>query len=96
VRRRKDPTMQPNGPLCQSCAMPLDSPESMGTKADGSRSPDYCRHCFQKGTFTDPDISMNAMIDKCVAILARMKIMPEPQARESMARTIPTLERWKR
>ena len=75
--------------------MPLENPESMGSNADGSRCAEYCRHCFQKGKFTAPDISMPEMIDKCIRILTQMKVMPEPQARELFTRTIPTLKRWR-
>ena len=32
----------PPGPFCQSCAMPLQRPEDLGTNADGSRSEEYC------------------------------------------------------
>jgi hypothetical protein len=87
--------MQPQGPFCQSCAMPMEKPEMFGTHADGSKSEEYCTYCFQKGTFTEPDISMQEMIDKCVTIMNQRKIMPEDQARDLMAKTIPSLKRWK-
>ena len=88
--------MQSQGVFCQSCAMPMEEPEMFGTYADGSKSEEYCAYCFQKGTFTEPDISMQAMIDKCVAIMNQRKIMPEDQARDLMVKTIPSLKRWKK
>ena len=87
--------MQPQGPFCQSCAMPMEKSEMFGTHEDGSKSDEYCTFCFQKGTFTEPDISMQEMIDKCVAIMDQQKIMPEDQARDLMTKTIPSLKRWK-
>jgi hypothetical protein len=45
-------TMQPQGPFCQSCAVPLNKPELFGTEADGSRSEKYCAYCYQNGAFT--------------------------------------------
>ena len=72
--------MPPQGPFCQSCAMPMEKPEMFGTNADGSISDEYCLYCFQNGKFTQPDLSMQEMIDKCVPIMAQQKIMPEDQA----------------
>ncbi len=74
--------------------MPLEKPEDFGTARNELRVNDYCHYCFQNGAFTEPDISMNEMIDKCVSIMARQEIMPEPQARALMADVIPKLKRW--
>jgi hypothetical protein len=49
--------------------MPLGRPEDFGTDQAGFRVNDYCRHCFADGAFTDPDISMQAMLDRCVGIM---------------------------
>jgi len=86
---------EPKGPYCQSCGMPLETPEDFGAAADGFRINDYCHYCFQDGAFTEPDISMNEMIDKCASITAQQEIMPEPQARALMADVIPKLKRWR-
>jgi len=87
---------QPKGPFCQSCGMPLQKPEDFGTNADGFKINDYCRFCFQNGTFTDPEITMQEMIDKCVNIMAQQGIMSEPQAKALMTEVIPKLKRWQR
>ena len=87
--------MQAQGPFCQSCSMPMETPEMFGTNADGSKSEEYCTYCFQGGAFTEPDISMQEMINKCVTIMNQLKIMPEDQARDLMEKTIPLLKRWK-
>ncbi|MGQ9623414.1 MAG: zinc ribbon domain-containing protein, partial [Candidatus Caldatribacteriaceae bacterium] len=49
---------QPQGPFCQSCAMPMVKPEDFGTNADGSPNGEYCRYCFQNGEFTAPDTTV--------------------------------------
>ena len=85
---------QPKGPFCQSCGMPLEKAEDFGTAASGFRVNDYCHFCFQNGAFTEPDISMRGMIDKCVAIMGKQGIMPEAQARTLMTEVIPKLKRW--
>lgn len=56
-------TPQPQGPFCQSCAMPMEKPEDFGTSADGNRNEEYCRYCYQSGKFTDPDITREQMIE---------------------------------
>ena len=87
--------MGPKGPFCQSCAMPMDKPELFGTNADGTESQEYCTYCYQKGQFTEPDISMQEMMDKCVAHMVEQKTMPEEKARALMAKHLPNLKRWR-
>jgi hypothetical protein len=85
---------EPKGPSCQSCGMPLEQPEDCGSARKGLRVNDFCHYCFQDGAFTEPEISMQEMIDKCVRVMVREEIMPEPQARALMAEVIPRLKRW--
>lgn len=85
----------PQGPFCQSCGMPLEKPDDFGTAADGLRINDYCRYCYQDGAFTDPNISTQGMIDRCVGIMVQQGIMPEAQARAVMSKTLPKLKRWR-
>jgi hypothetical protein len=82
--------LEPKGPSCQSCGMPLAKAEDFGTARNGSRVNDFCHYCFRDGAFTEPEISMQEMIDKCVSVMVREKIMPEPQARALMAEVIPS------
>ena len=88
--------MQPKGPLCESCAMPLEKPDLFGTNADGTQSTEYCTYCFQNGKFVEPAITLSQMIEKCVGIMTKKKIMPAHQAKELMLKTIPMLKRWKK
>lgn len=84
----------PQGPFCQSCGMPMEKPDDFGTGAEGWRINDYCCHCFEGGAFTQPDITMEAMIDQCATIMAQKGIMPDAQARSLMAEMLPMLKRW--
>ena len=86
---------QPEGPFCQSCAMPMSSSELFGTNSDGTKTDEYCTYCFQNGEFTAPNITMQEKIDMCVSIMSQQNIMPEDQARDLLARTLPHLKRWK-
>jgi hypothetical protein len=82
------------GPFCQSCAIPLKKPDDFGTDANGFRINDYCQYCFQKGSFTDPTITMQQMIDKCIAMMVQMGVMQETRVRPLMVAVIPGLKRW--
>jgi hypothetical protein len=75
--------------------MPLERPENFGTDEAGYRVNDFCRHCFANGVFTEPDISMQAMLDRCVAIMEQQGIMPAPQARALLSDVLPRLKRWR-
>ena len=55
--------MQHEGSFCQSCGMPLTKPEDLGTQADGTLSDTYCTYCYQNGTFTGSDTTLEEMIE---------------------------------
>jgi hypothetical protein len=85
----------PKGPFCQSCGMPL-SRDALGggTNADGSRSAEYCSHCYRSGRFTEPNLSVEEMMAKVEGKLREMHI-PRLLARR-FTRDIPRLSRWQR
>jgi len=85
---------QIGGSFCQSCAMPLQKPEDFGINTDGSLNREYCHYCYQKGEFTEPNISMEQMIEKCTGIMKQMNI-PPAQIEQTKA-FIPMLKRWKK
>lgn len=85
----------PDVSFCGSCGMPLENQGDFGANADGSINRDYCHFCFKAGEFTDPDISMEQMIDRIVGFAVQMKI-PEAQARDMAKTFIPTLQRWQK
>jgi len=49
--------------FCQSCAMPMEKKDDFGVNADGSVNEEYCRYCFQNGKFTNPNITMEEMLE---------------------------------
>lgn len=79
---------------CQSCGMPLKRDEhGGGTEADGSRSTMYCSHCYQKGLFVLPDISVEQMQGRVAQKMADMGI---PRFIGGFfTRGIPKLARWR-
>lgn len=87
---------QSKGPFCQSCGMTIDRPDCFGTNADETQNDDYCCHCFYNGEFSDPNITLEEMIDLVTSIMADKVKMPEKHARQISRSFIPTLKRWNR
>jgi len=81
---------------CQSCGMPMGATNELyGTNADGSTSGDYCKHCFENGSFTY-SCTMDEMIEFCVPhVVSFNKSMSEDDARKMMREFYPTLKRWR-
>lgn len=78
--------------FCQSCTMPLDNIEERGTERDGSRSELYCKYCYQNGNFTDPDMTLEKMMDIAKAEMNKQQL-PDNIIQQSM-NMLPTLKRW--
>ena len=60
---------------------------------DGSFNEDYCRWCYDGGTFKYA--SMDQLIDFCVAHMAS-EVWPAEQVRTHMEAVVPGLKHWKR
>ena len=79
---------------CQSCGMPLKRDEKGGgTNADGTKSKMYCSHCYEKGKFTMPDMTVPQMQER---VKGKLKEMGFPGFLAGFfTKGIPKLERWK-
>lgn len=91
--------MEPNrmeGPTCQSCGIPLGRKEDRGTNADETSNSEYCCFCFQKGEFTEPDLTMDQMISKVTGFIAGIEHMTEEKAKVIANTFIPKLKRWQK
>lgn len=79
---------------CQSCGMPLKKdPNGGGTEKDGTINKKYCSYCYEKGKFTQPNITMPEMK---TLVIGEMKKMGMPGfVAKIFAMGIPKLERWK-
>lgn len=73
--------------------MPLKRDEKGGgTNADGSRSDVYCSHCYQRGQFVLPDLTVEQMQARVSEKLAEFGI---PRFLHGFfTRGIPKLARW--
>lgn len=88
----------PQGPFCQSCSMPMTSEEHFGTEADGSQSKDYCTYCYQQGKFTQPEITMEGMVDYLAANWGKWTNRPDltsDDAKPEIKGILSNLKRWK-
>lgn len=84
----------PRGPYCQSCGMPLRRPEVFGTNADGSPSTEYCKFCYQNGAYTQPDITMEQMVEKIADIMSR-RGHDRAESKRKASTYITRLKRWR-
>jgi len=82
------------GPICQSCAMPLQKEDDHGTNEDGTRCDEYCVHCFRFGKFIDEGITLEEKIEKNVESAVKMG-WDETKARITANNVIPNLKRWR-
>ena len=73
--------------------MPLKRDEKGGgTNADGSKSVEYCSHCYQDGAFTQPGITAKEMQD---LVTGKLKDMGFPGFIAGLfSKSIPKLARW--
>lgn len=81
-------------PICQSCAMPMESAEQFGTNADGSRNEDYCVYCMQDGNFTHEQ-TLEQMVESSIPFVLEDKVFPDAEtARAALLELYPKLKRW--
>jgi len=81
---------------CQSCGLPFNEEHAhfFTKEADGTDSI-YCTFCYKDGKFTDPDITMDEMIEIQLPILVG-RLGTETEVREQLGGFLPTLKRWKK
>lgn len=83
-----------NKNFCQSCSMPLDSLDVAGTEKDGSPSTEYCKYCYQKGLFINPNMTLEEM-KTIVKTEMGKKNIPSGIV-EKAINVLPFLKRWKK
>jgi hypothetical protein len=78
---------------CQSCGMPLGE-GFYGTNDDHTENHKYCKFCFLNGSFTDPNQTMEEMIEHSIENMVSEIGLPEDQAIQLANMYIPHLKRW--
>jgi len=82
-----------NKNFCQSCSMPLDKPELLGTEKDGSKSNEYCLYCYQNGSFINPGMTLNEMKTLVKTQMEKMKL--DSGIINMAVSSLPNLKRWR-
>ncbi len=82
------------GPTCQSCGVALADKGDFGTNAAGAIHTDYCKFCYSKGEFVDPDITLEEMVKKSTEAITKKKGINAGKAEAMAERILPTLTRW--
>lgn len=82
-----------NRTFCQSCSMPLDNLEMVGTEKDGSKSKEYCRFCYQDGVFTNPNMTLEEMTSLVKTQMKKLQITQETI--DLAVSSLPNLKRWR-
>jgi hypothetical protein len=75
--------------------MPLGATGFYGTNVDGTESLEYCTFCYQHGQFTDPDATLEGMIQSSVLFMSEKLGFSEERAIQMSQEVIPNLKRWK-
>jgi hypothetical protein len=78
--------------FCQSCTLPIDNMEDRGSEIDGSKSETYCKYCYQHGAFTEPDMTLDQMMEIAETEMKKQNL-PESIIQLSM-NMLPGLKRW--
>jgi hypothetical protein len=80
--------------ICQSCSIPLNSPELLGTEKDGSPKKYYCKYCYENGQFTSPHITFEEMKIRVRDQMRKMKM--DEEAIDIAVESLPNLKRWRK
>ena len=78
--------------FCQSCTLPIDNMEDRGTEKDGSKNDVYCKYCYQNGVFTEPDMTLDRMMEIAETEMKKQNL-PDQIIQYSM-NMLPRLKRW--
>lgn len=66
-----------------------------GTNKDGSETREFCKFCFQDGTYLQPEITVEDMIQMSVDNMTQDLQFDQKKARTLARQVIPQLKRWK-
>ena len=84
----------PQEPSCQCCGTPFSVPNmDRGHDADGSENPDFCKWCYDGGSFAYQ--TMDDVIEVSAPYLAESAGVSLDEAVSYMGVLLPTLSHWK-
>jgi len=81
---------------CQSCGMPLGAPGFYGMNLDGTENIEYCKFCYTNGEYTNPDQTMDEMIESSIKFMTENLKMDAEESKKMSHNIIPSLRRWRK
>ena len=83
----------PDEPACQCCGTPFSVPNMpFGTNDDGSENEDYCKWCYENGSFTSS--GLDEIIEHNAPFLMEATGYTREEAVSFMGIVLPSLKRW--
>ena len=80
---------------CQSCGMPIEASfNNLGTDRDGLPVSEYCMFCYQNGSFTNPDQTVDGMVQTSIDFMTANLGFSAEQATQMSNDVIRKLKRW--
>lgn len=84
---------------CQSCGMPLNNPDWLGTNINNKKNEEYCFYCVKEGEYT-VNVSMDEMIDIWVKYADDYNRysgsqLSKDELRNILKNRLPNLKRWR-
>ena len=76
--------------------MPISGVKDYGVNINRTRNKEYCRFCFLDGKFTEPNITLDQMINKVAVVMAERMGLTEERARLMAEGLVPKLRRWEK
>ena len=84
----------PQEPACQCCGTPFSVPNmEKGKDEDGKENPDYCKWCYDGGSFAYE--TMDDVIETSAPYLMQATGMSLDEAVSFMGALLPTLDHWR-
>lgn len=80
--------------FCQSCGLPLDTEEVKGSEPSGLKNNEYCKYCYENGTFKNPKMNLDDMKNTVETQMKKLKL-PEYSIQKAI-NLLPALKRWKK
>lgn len=79
---------------CQSCGMMFTDESQYARAADGTRTHDWCKWCYDRGEYTY-ETDMESMIEECAPRMAEAMGWKLDEAVSLLGAVLPHLERWR-
>jgi Fe-S cluster assembly ATPase SufC len=73
--------------------MPLDNEDSKGTEKNGLKSNEYCKYCYENGTFKNSKMNLAEMQKNVKNQMKKLEY--HEYAIQKAINILPALKRWK-